>query len=143
MWPRSPHVLCAWVWPPSCTQERGEDTGLHQPVALFSPMPRNQRTPKSALSLSAWGYFHFFNYLFFKMFIYFGEGGAERERENPKQAPRCHCRARCGTPFRDPEIVTWDKVESRMLNRLSHPGTPTFIFLIEDYPECYLCQPQG
>ena len=56
-------------------------------------------------------------------------GGAERERENPKQAPCCQHRAQRGAQFHNAGIMTWAEIKSQMLNQLNHPGTPTFKYL--------------
>ena len=57
------------------------------------------------------------------------EGGAEREREGGRhrirsrlQAPSCQHRARRGARIHGPQ--DYDLSQSRMLNRLSHPGVP-------------------
>ena len=67
-----------------------------------------------------------------------GEGAErERERENPKQAPYCPCRARRGAQTHKP----YDRDLSRnqgSLNRLSQPGAPVelsfkaFLVLLAD-----------
>lgn len=46
-----------------------------------------------------------------------------------------HCGAHCGTWTLDPEIKTWPKIKSQMLNRLSHPGGPQYISFV-----CF-CEP--
>ena len=49
-------------------------------------------------------------------------GGAERE--SPKQARHCQCRARDGAWSMNCEIMTWAEIKSQMLNQLNHPGSP-------------------
>ena len=46
----------------------------------------------------------------------------EGERENLKPTPQW---AAGSMQAQDPEIVTWAKIKSRMLNQLSYPGAPT------------------
>ena len=55
-----------------------------------------------------------------------GDGQKERERENPKQAPHCQCRARQGAQTH--ELWDHDLRQSWTLNQLSHPGAPTYSF---------------
>ena len=50
----------------------------------------------------------------------------ERERENLKQTSRWDPNADLGPTTR--ETVTQTEIKSRMLNRLSHPGTPRKCF---------------
>ena len=54
-------------------------------------------------------------------------GGAEREREtqNPKQALGCQHRARRGAQTHG--LQDRDLSQSRLLNRLSHPGAPPLV----------------
>ena len=56
----------------------------------------------------------------------------ERERERGKERKSqtdwyYQGRAHCRIDLMNPEAMTWAKIKSWMLNRLSHPGTPTII----------------
>ena len=53
-----------------------------------------------------------------------GERERERERERILSRPHAQCRAQCGARSHHPEIMTRAKINSMMLNRLSHPGAP-------------------
>ena len=57
-----------------------------------------------------------------------GEGQQERE----KVPSRLHtqCGTQHGAHSHDPEITTWAKIKSQMLNRLCHPGIPTATCLL-------------
>ena len=66
-------------------------------------------------------------FFFLSLFTYFesesvcvhvGEGQREGERENPKRAPCANSR-----------IMTWAKIKSQTLTRLSHPGAPSDFLL--------------
>ena len=54
--------------------------------------------------------------------------GEERERENPKQA-LSSAKPDTGLKLMNRGIMTWAKIKSRMLNQLSHPGTPIIEFV--------------
>ena len=58
-----------------------------------------------------------------------GEGQREKERISSRLPTEC--RAWYSTLSHDPEIMTQAKIKSRMLNWLSHPGTPLFIYFSE------------
>jgi len=62
--------------------------------------------------------------------------GAGRGRGRQGILSRLHSqrRARCGARSRNPEIMTWAKINSQILNWLGHSGTPTaLIFWYEIY----------
>jgi len=50
--------------------------------------------------------------------------GRDRGKGRKRISSRLH--AQHGAQSQDPETVTWSKIKSRMLNRLSHPGTPKY-----------------
>ena len=56
-----------------------------------------------------------------------GEGGSEGE--NVKRAPTEHSPVQGWS--HDPDIMTWAKINSRMLNGLSHPGASRSFFMEE------------
>lgn len=62
----------------------------------------------------------FYQLLFFFSLWVGGEGQQEREGENLEHDPQCGACDRAWS--HDSEIVTWAKIKSQMLNRLSHPG---------------------
>ena len=56
-----------------------------------------------------------------------GEGHRERETDDPKRAPPCQHRARCGAYTH--ELRDHDLSRRQTLNRLSHPGAPLFLLM--------------
>ena len=72
-------------------------------------------------------------YIWKKMGVSRGEGQKEKERI----LSRLHTqrRARCRAWSHNPGIMTWPKIKSRMLNRLSHPGTPAFLSFLSFFQQ--------
>ena len=66
------------------------------------------------------------DFILFYFFTLFWEGGGD-----PKQAPSWQCRARCGFDLTNHKIMTWAETKSWMLNRLNHPGTPSYFFPLD------------
>ena len=58
------------------------------------------------------------------------EKGEGRRRERILSRLHTQSRAWCGAWSHDPEIMIWTKIQSWMLNQLSHPGPPVLVFLI-------------
>ena len=74
-----------------------------------------------------------FIYLFWekkKEIAWVGEKGQGRERERIPGRLHAQPGAWCGAESHDPGIMTWAKIKSPKLNRLSHPGTPQSPFLV-------------
>ena len=69
----------------------------------------------------------YFQLSFFKFVCFERE---RREGENSKQVPHCQRRALLGLELMNREIMTWTKIKSQTLTRLSHPGAPVFFLLI-------------
>ena len=53
----------------------------------------------------------------------------EEQRERISNTLPVEYGARLGAQFHDPEIMTWVKIKSKMLNQLSHPSAPILIQL--------------
>ena len=53
-----------------------------------------------------------------------GRWGAEREGERISSRLHTEHRAQCGTPSHNPEITTWARNKSWIVNQLHHPGNP-------------------
>ena len=67
-------------------------------------------------------------------FIYFErerkcEGGAEKERETQAGSIRVSVEPNVGLSLMNCEIMILAEIKSRMLNHLSHPGTPHISYL--------------
>jgi len=63
------------------------------------------------------------DFIFYFIIFLVGRG---RGRRRERILSRLHVQHRAwrGARSHDPEIMTWAKIKSQMLNRLSHPGTP-------------------
>ena len=66
---------------------------------------------------------------FFLKNYWFWLGGVRGRGGNPKQTPT-EQGARSWAWSHDPEIMTWAQIQSRRLNRLSHPGVPIILFKV-------------
>ena len=81
-------------------------------------------------------YFIYFFLIFFSTFIYFwerdrawtGEGQREREKQNRKQAPGSEPSAQSPTRGSNSRTARSWPGWSRTLNRLRHPGAPTYLW---------------
>ena len=68
-----------------------------------------------------------FIYLFWEREHEPGEG--EREREGERESQAVSTELDEGLDLTNCEIMTWAEIENRVLNQLSHPGTPSECFL--------------
>ena len=108
---------------------------LCHPPCVFSPLTTPQRQSFFSFLFEGWGQ------------------RAETERERGSILSRLPTEhgAQPGAWSRNPEIMTWAEIRSRMLNWLSHPGAPAKIIchfkmpnflkmrtLISYFPGCYL-----
>ena len=64
------------------------------------------------------------------MKVHAGARGGERPRERERLSSRlsAECEALQGAWSQDPEIMTWAKTKSQMLNWLCHRGCPIYLF---------------
>ena len=67
-------------------------------------------------------------WVFKKIFIYLRETGrGGRQEDNPQADSPIELRARHRSWTQDPEIPTWAKTKSQILNQLSHPVAPKIL----------------
>lgn len=59
------------------------------------------------------------------------EGQGERERASQVDSPWAEHGVQRWAQPQDPKIMAWDKIKSRMLSQMSHPGAPEIIFILD------------
>ena len=75
--------------------------------------------------------------IFFKIIYLFWERERERERECTSRGGAISMETDAGLDTTDREIMTWAKIQSQMLNWLSHPGAQ-YVILYKGYTFCQM-----